>query len=208
MSRNICIDIDGTMSDPYFFVSYLNKLTGKVLTNDDYISIDWNDTYGPEFQDIYQNFDDDYTYIYEEVELLDGAKEVIDELIENGDDVHFVTARSHTIDDITRNWLENQGIDSSRVYSLSGNEGKVETARKLDCDIFIEDDPNNIKNLLKAGFKVIVMDSNYNRDIIEELEEEIGEDSSEKEEIINEIKNNVKRVKNWFDIKEIMCENK
>ena len=211
MSRNICIDIDGTMSDPYFFIPYLNKLTGKILTKDDYTSIDWNDTYGPEFKDIYENFDDKYTYIYNEVELQKGVKEVIDMLIKNGDNVYFVTARSKTIDKVTRQWLESQGIDSSKVHSLSGNEGKVEMARKLSCDVFIEDDPNNIRNLLKAGFNVIAMESNYNKNVLNELREKSNEiDKNNKESFNERIRKKIKKLKvakNWLDVKDILTMN-
>ena len=42
MTRNICIDIDGTMTSPYFFIPYLNKLTGKNLGIEDYTSMDQN----------------------------------------------------------------------------------------------------------------------------------------------------------------------
>lgn len=197
MSRSICIDIDGTMSDPYFFVPYLNKMTGIELSNEEYISNNWNKTYGPQFKEIYENFDIDYPYIYEEVEILEGVKETIDQLIENGDDVHFVTARDHIIDPITKKWLEDNGIDSTRVYSLGGNEGKVDMAEKLNCDFFLEDDPENAKNLLKAGFRVIIMDTNYNKNIISDLEKEENLD-------LEKIRKRLKRVKNWDEIKNIL----
>ncbi len=199
MKKNICIDIDGTMSDPYFFIPYLNELTGKNLTKEDYTSIHWNDTYGPEFQDIYENFDEEYTYIYNEVELQEGVKEVIDLLLARGKEVYFVTARSQKIDKITRAWLESKGIDSSKVYSLSGNEEKVITAQKLNCDFFIEDNPSNIKNLYEAGFNVIAMESNYNRKHLSKLKEDIAKDFEKR-------KNSLEVVQNWEDIREILLE--
>ena len=38
-------------------------------------------------------------------------------------------------------------------------------AEKLACDYFIEDDPTNAVNLDKAGYRVILMDAMYNRDV-------------------------------------------
>lgn len=32
---NICIDIDGTMTDPYYFMPYFNKYFNKDLSQDD-----------------------------------------------------------------------------------------------------------------------------------------------------------------------------
>lgn len=208
-SRNICIDIDGTMIDPYFFIPYLNELTGENVKEEEYTSIDWNDTYGPQYQNIYENFDVEYSHIYKEANILDGAKEVVDKLLENGDQVYFVTARSKDIDEITKSWIEKQGLDSSRVYSLSGNSGKVKMAEKLQCDYFIEDDPNNVKNLLKAGYKVVLMDTNYNKEIISDIEKKTkiysGMDqfdiNKEKENnILYKIKNNLIRVNNWKEV--------
>lgn len=208
-SRNICIDIDGTMIDPYFFIPYLNELTGENVKEEEYTSIDWNDTYGPQYQNIYENFDVEYSHIYKEANILDGAKEVVDKLLENGDQVYFVTARSKDIDEITKSWIEKQGLDSSRVYSLSGNSGKVKMAEKLQCDYFIEDDPNNVKNLLKAGYKVLLMDTNYNKEIISDIEKKTkiysGMDqfdiNKEKENnILYKIKNNLIRVNNWKEV--------
>lgn len=208
-SRNICIDIDGTMIDPYFFIPYLNELTGENVKEEEYTSIDWNDTYGPQYQNIYENFDVEYSHIYKEANILDGAKEVVDKLLENGDQVYFVTARSKDIDEITKSWIEKQGLDSSRVYSLSGNSGKVKMAEKLQCDYFIEDDPNNVKNLLKAGYKVLLMDTNYNKEVISDIEKKtkiysgVGQFDINKEKennIIYKIKNNLIRVNNWKEV--------
>lgn len=165
MSRNICIDIDGTLTDPYFFIPYLNKLTGKKLSIDEYTSIDWNDTYGPEYQEIYNDFDKKYSHIYTEAKIVDNAKKVIDNLVENGDKIYFVTARCESIEEITKEWINSVGLDESKVYSLSGTAKKVEMAKELNCDYFIEDDPNNAKNLTNAGIKVILMNTNYNQNL-------------------------------------------
>lgn len=225
-SRNICIDIDGTMIDPYFFIPYLNELTGENVKEEEYTSIDWNDTYGPQYQNIYENFDVEYSHIYKEANILDGAKEVVDKLLKNGDQVYFVTARSKDIDEITKSWIEKQGLDSSRVYSLSGNSGKVKMAEKLQCDYFIEDDPNNVKNLLKAGYKVLLMDTNYNKEVLPELENELEKEKNIKKEdkskmktynleskldykkytkeFMSVLENNLIRVNSWCEIKKIL----
>lgn len=183
MGRSICIDIDGTMTDPYFFLPYLNKITGKNICDKDYTSINWNTIFGSEFSDVYECFDDEFTYIYEEASLMEGVKKVIDDLILIGDEVHYVTARSKNIDSVTKSWINSQGLDGSKVVSLSSNFGKVETAKKLNCDVFIEDDPENAINLSKEGFSVILFDTYYNQGIEGE---------------------NITRVGSWEEIRKIL----
>src|SRR3712207_9262927 len=89
--KSICIDIDGTLTDPYFFIPILNEILGMNLTQDDYTSINWNDTYGPEHSQMYKTFDTEYSHVYDKPVLQKGAKEVIDWLINKGIDIHYVT---------------------------------------------------------------------------------------------------------------------
>lgn len=153
------------------------------MKNEEYTSVNWNDTYGPQFSEIYKRFDLDYGYVYMEAELLEGSLEVIEKLIENGDKVFFVTARQKAIENITKEWLKKVGLDKIETYSLDGNDSKVLTAKKLNCTYFIEDDPNNATNLLNEGISVILLDNNYNKDV-------------EGEKLI--------RVKNWKNIEDVL----
>ena len=183
MARNICIDIDGTLTSPYFFIPYLNEITGKNLRIEDYTSINWNDTYGIQYGHIYDNFDHLYKHIYLESELVEGAKDVVNDLYDKGDRIYIVTARSSEISDITNKWIKNQGINCTDIFSINGNEGKLIMAEKLKCDYFIEDDPSNALNLSQAGYKFILIDAMYNR----------------------EIKNkNIQRVFSWHEIRDIL----
>lgn len=179
----VCIDIDGTLTDPYFFIPILNEITGKNLTKDDYTSINWLDTYGPDYSEMYKTFDDEYSYVYKTSTIVEGAKNVIENLKARGIEIYYVTARSKSIHDITAQWIADQGLDSNRVHSLGGNHGKVEAAKELGCDVFIEDDPNNAKNLAEAGYKVILMDTNYNKGVSG---------------------NNITRVNGWDQVKDII----
>nr|WP_297394592.1 haloacid dehalogenase-like hydrolase [uncultured Peptostreptococcus sp.] len=183
MARNICVDIDGTLTSPYFFIPYLNKLTGKNLGIEDYTSIDWNDTYGPEHSQMYKDFDHIHTDIYWENSLVDGAREVVNDLYDRGDRVYIVTARSSAIAHVTNSWIDKQDINYTDIFSISGNDGKVAMAEKLACDYFLEDDPSNAVNLSEAGFKVILMDAMYNRGVDGE---------------------NITRVSSWDEIREIL----
>lgn len=161
--KSVCIDIDGTLTDPYFFIPILNRLTQKNISIDQYTSIDWRDVYGPEDAEMYKNFDIEHGDVYKTAGIQDGAKDVIDFLLKKGIDVHYVTARSKSIHEITADWVDSKGLDREKLISLGGKEGKVDTAKRLYCDVFIEDDPNNAEKLSKAGINVILLDCNYNK---------------------------------------------
>ncbi|MDD7183378.1 MAG: HAD family acid phosphatase [Peptostreptococcus porci] len=164
LKPTICVDIDGTIIDPYFFIPYLNKLNGVNIDKKNYTSIKWTDTYGDRFGSLYRNFDTIFTYVYEEAKLLPNVLETIEMLEHRGFNVYFVTARDTKIDSITKKWIEKNGMNPDRVISL-GTKNKINIAKKLGCDVFIEDDPGNIEQLLSAGFEVIALDTNYNRAI-------------------------------------------
>lgn len=78
--------------------------------------------------------------------------------------------------------IERQGFSDIDVYLL-GSDYKVEKARELSCDIFIEDNPLNSVQLADDGVKVILLDTNYNKDVKHQ---------------------NIVRVSNWIDIEKII----
>lgn len=59
----------------------------------------------------------------------------------------------------------------------------MDTAKNLNCDLFIEDSFENAVELSKNGFKVLLVDTNYNR---------------------FPLKENIKRVFNWSQIYNIV----
>lgn len=71
------------------------------------------------------------------------------------------------------------------VY-LIGSNYKIDKAKELKCDIFIEDNPINATELAKSGIKVLLIDTNYNKETQHE---------------------NIMRIYNWIDIKRIIESN-
>lgn len=178
---NICIDIDGTITSPYHFIPYLNSMYNKNLTEEECTTLDWKELYGDNMQDLLEKFHNEYIHAYEEAEVVEGANEVISELSAMNN-LYFVTARSADLTDITTNWLSNKGFSDIDVYLL-GSDYKIEKARELGCNIFIEDNPWNAIQIANAGIDVILIDANYNKDIKHEK---------------------ITRVSNWSQIKTLI----
>lgn len=182
MSRlNICIDIDGTITNPYHFIPYLNEMYNKSITPQDCTTYKWEELYQEKMEDILHKFHSSYMHSYREAEVVDGAKNIIEELCKIHN-LYFVTARSEVLTEITTQWLYENGFSSIDVHLL-GSDYKIDKAKELSCNIFIEDNPSNAIQLAEAGMDVLLIDTNYNRNIEHE---------------------NITRVKNWAEIKEII----
>lgn len=178
---NICIDIDGTITDPYHFVPYLNEIYNKNITPEECITYSWEELYETDMDDTLQKLHGSYMYCYKEADVVDGAKDIIGELYESHN-LYFVTARSEILTEITREWLNEKGFSNIDVHLL-GSDYKIDKARELECNIFIEDNPKNAIGLAEAGMMVLLVDTYYNKNIEHE---------------------NITRVKDWSQIKSII----
>ncbi len=178
---NICIDIDGTITNPYHFIPYLNDMYKKELTDEQCITHKLEELYEVELEDLLRLFHTEYIHAYSEASVVEGAREIINELYK-AHNLYFVTARSEALKDITIDWLGQNGLGEIGVHLL-GSDYKLDKAKELSCNIFIEDNPDNAYQLATAGLTVLLIDNNYNRHIEHE---------------------NIIRVKSWNDIKEFI----
>ena len=180
---NICIDIDGTITSPYHFIPYLNELYSKNITEEGCNTCNWEILYNIDMTTMLSEFHEKYMHSYKEAKLVDNAKIIIDELKKNHN-LYFVTARDAKLTDITKTWLIENGFDEIDVYLL-GSDYKIEKAKELECHIFIEDNPSNAMQLAGEGMKVLLIDTNYNKNVEHE---------------------NITRVNNWIDINNFISE--
>lgn len=158
---NICIDIDGTITDPYYWLDSCNKYFNTSITEEQVTEYSIHKVLGvTEIE--YNNFYEKHKFEIHSIEKLrDDAKSVITKLsLENN--IYFVTARDKSLTMLTYRYLIKNRIPYNDLFVL-GSHYKVYTAKELDCDIFIEDNYDNAIELSNAGFKVLLVDTNYNR---------------------------------------------
>ena len=127
-------------------------------------------------------FDKYYKNVLEECTMLPNADKTIQKLKEEGDTIHFITARLMNIKDcdteaITRKSLENFNIpyDSLNLHISD----KLTFCKEHNIDLCIEDSYETCKELTENGIKAILMTTKMNEYI---------ED------------NTIKRVQNWDEI--------
>ncbi|MFL0194480.1 5' nucleotidase, NT5C type [Clostridium sp. WILCCON 0269] len=159
---NICIDIDGTITDPYFWLDIANKHFKKNVSIQEITQYRVDQVMGvtrKEYIDFYNK---------NKFELHNGkepirkdAIKIIQKLIKTNN-IYFVTAREKDLEILTHYYLNKHNIPYDGVFVL-GTSYKVDTAINLNCDVFIEDCYENALELSKNGFKTLLIDTNYNR---------------------------------------------
>lgn len=181
---NICIDIDGTITDPYFWLGIANKYFDKNITIDEITEYKIDKVMGITREEYYDFYNKSKFEMHnEEVKLRESAREIIEELIKTNN-IYFVTARDKDLEILTYSYLNKNNIPYDEVFIL-GTHYKVDTAKKLKCDVFIEDCYENALQLSENGFKVLLIDTNYNR---------------------KPLNKNISRVFNWNEIYQIIRE--
>ena len=158
---NICIDIDGTITDAYYWLNLSNKYFNTNVSKEQVTEYSIPNVLGVE-ESVYAEFYENHKFqIHLEQELLPNARKLINKLsIYNN--IYFVTARDKSLTMLTHGYLKKNEISYDGLYVL-GSPDKVETAKQLNCDIFIEDSYDNALQLSNAGYKVLLIDTNYNR---------------------------------------------
>jgi len=158
---NICIDIDGTITDPYYWLSYANDYFQSNISESQVTSYSISKILNIEEQAYLEFYEQFKTKIHNEQKLRDDVKDILDKLHQLNN-LYFVTARDKSLELLTVLYLLNHEIPFDEVIVL-GDSNKVPTAINLNCNIFIEDSYDNAIQLSNNGFKVILMDTNYNR---------------------------------------------
>lgn len=178
---NICIDIDGTITDAYYWLDLCNEYFNKNITEEEVTEYYIHKVLGVTEED-YTKFYEKYKIkLHSEQKIRQDAKVFIEKL-NRLHNIYFVTARDKSLTMLTHSYLRKNEIPYDDLFVL-GSHYKVDTARELNCSIFIEDNYDNAIQLSSSGFKVILIDTNYNKGPLNE---------------------NILRVYDWNEIYEII----
>lgn len=178
---NICIDIDGTITDAYYWLEITNKHFGKNITEDQVTEYYIHEVMGVDQKEYEEFYNKNKIAIHSEQKLRKDVQNIIKRLslLHN---IYFVTARDSSLTILTHSYLKKNEIPYDDLFVL-GSHYKVDKAIELKSDVFIEDNYHNALQLSEAGFKVLLLDTNYNRKPINE---------------------NITRVYNWKEIYSII----
>ena len=120
-------------------------------------------------KDFFKNYSSE---IFKNATLKSNAKEVIDNLIKNGNQIIFITSRGEKLfpnsEKITLEYLKNNNINYSNIIFNS-------MEKQYDCvnnniDIMIDDSVKNCELVSNVGIKTIVYTSEVNKNINTSIE--------------------------------------
>lgn len=178
---NICIDIDGTITDAYYWLDACNKYFNTSITENQVTEYNIHNILGVNESDYNEFYEKHKFNLHANQKLRQNAKLVINEL-SKFNNIYFVTARDKNLTMLTHSYLRKNNIPYTDVLLL-GSHYKVDSARDLNCNVFIEDNYDNAIQLSASGFRVLLIDTNYNRHPLNEK---------------------ITRVYNWNQIQEII----
>lgn len=158
---NICIDIDGTITDPYCYLEHFNQHFNQNIAPEDFNHHRLDVVYKASKDDMIDFYKKNGSYMYLSATVQKFAKEILWELIEQHN-IFFVTARLKDSHSTTQEWMKKNGLPNVPLYSL-GSHYKVDKAKELNCDIFLEDNPKIALELVEAGINVVLIDTHYNK---------------------------------------------
>jgi len=158
----IGIDIDGTITTPFYWLAFFNEKLGTSLTEKDIRHYDHHLDFGlslAEFQSLRK------TYLKEIHQLAlprPGAKEFVNRLFFENDQSFIITAREKSLAPLTQFWLKKEDFLYNNLYTL-GSTRKTTLARSLDIEVFFEDRLETALEMAEAGIPTILFDTPYNQ---------------------------------------------
>jgi uncharacterized HAD superfamily protein len=158
---NLCIDIDGTVTEPYYWLEAANRYFGKQIRPEEITVYDIHKALNIEEADYQKFYDLHGQRFHWEAKARLGAGKVIQRL-HRYHNIHFVTARDEKYTGTSIAWLAKHQIPLDTIWHL-GTPDKANKARELKSDLFIEDSHSNAIQLAKAGFDVLLIDCGYNQ---------------------------------------------
>jgi uncharacterized protein len=111
-----------------------------------------------------------------------GAVEALQELVRNGHEIYYITARPKEHCEQTKKWLSDNGfpIQTNHFYCGMSDSDKVHIIRELGLEYYFDDKPAVLHTLSELPLKIYAKDRSYNRHL------------------------DVPRITSWAELKEIV----
>lgn len=167
----IGIDIDEVIKDTLNSVlNFYYERTGKRYSREDFKVYNWWEIWNMTKEEALQIW---YEFVrselYNKIPMIEGSKEAI-ELLDKKHDIMFITSRSDSLENETREWFEihfpgKKFRISFTSYVEGGLTGKSDVCENNGIGILIEDQAIHSKECADKGIKVILFDKPWNQGV-------------------------------------------
>ena len=171
---NIGIDIDNVISNfnevllnEFFIHDKDLRSSGIINVNADYITKGMFDWTKEELDEFYMS---NIERIAKKLVVLDGAKEYINKLRNDGYNIFIITGRDNgeytNPYEMTKKWLDENNIiyDKLIITSAYDTHSKTKVCLKNHIDIMIDDSKRICEDCVINNIKALLMDTPYNKD--------------------------------------------
>ncbi|MGG5255029.1 5' nucleotidase, NT5C type [Neobacillus sp. SM06] len=163
MRKKFGIDIDGTVTSPASMIPFINKDFGLDITLDDITQYDLNPLVNVSEAEFAAWFYKNEPLIYAKSPLAQGASTVLSKW-QKVHDLIFISARGSHLLEVTKKWFDEHNLGFHHI-ELIGTHDKVETAKKHNVALFLEDKHDNAVMIHEeCQIPVLLFDTPYNRD--------------------------------------------
>ncbi|MFC7441373.1 5' nucleotidase, NT5C type [Laceyella putida] len=166
------VDIDGTIKDTQrAAIEVHNRVLKRDVKQEEVKEFYLDKAYGltpKEASRLWRKLEEE---IYSLGIPLQHASEVLNELVKQGHQVYFITARPGfpNIVQVTKAWLKKHGFPYTGDNLIMNSQDKARKAKELGVELFFEDAPNHIENLVKHHVPTVIVDAVYNRKMPKEI---------------------------------------
>lgn len=167
------IDIDGTIKDTTSAaIEVFNRELKQDVKVEDSTHFYLDKVYGltkEQGREVWRKLEEE---IYELGLPLEHASNVLNELVQQNHEVFFITARPDigNVREITIKWLKEHGFPYTGDNLMMNSRDKAKVAKSLEIDLFFEDAPDHLENLLENGVHTVIVDAPYNRQFPETVQ--------------------------------------
>jgi len=166
-SMHFGVDIDGTIKDTHrAAVEVYNKILNRSVRVEDVTDFYLDRAFGLTREEGYQMWREWEEQIYSLGVPLEHAPEVLTDLVSKGHRVTFITARPDlkNIEEVTRRWLKKHGFPYTGDNLVMNAQDKAKVAKEMGVDLFFEDAPYHLENLVRNQIPTVIVDASYNQD--------------------------------------------
>lgn len=164
---NVISNFNDTLLNEYLIYDKTLRNNGIVNENAKYIRngmFDWNED---EEHSFYRN---NIEKVAKKLGLIEGAKEYIDKLHNDGHIIYVITGRDNgdytDPYNMTKTWLDSNHIyyDNLILTDAYNSHSKTEICLEYNIDVMIDDSKRMCKDIKDNGIRALLMDTPYNRD--------------------------------------------